>query len=527
MATDMSMEGSGSISGGAFSGTAGHYGCSNAVYNAASSGNISGAASGSSDSSVLPIAAPGTSMVNAVTYSPAQAITVDGLVSTFRVANAMSHSDASDQSGLSIQGSVAFPTPISNNGVSDNVPMVLDFLAGQVMGSSVPTPSSSTGRPALPQTAVPTRRRSRACHPHMQHANSEPVQGPIAPRQRQGMPLEYMRFGFCDKVCQHCGALFWLEEKRTGMPTSAAPQYQKAMALTSDVAAQSTAAIPVVPQRSLAYFTELNPADNSKFIEARVYRKWTAMKAPALIPTGFSCILIDKKGSAIQANSDLKDKERFERELQQNCVYRILGFGFEKTDGWRKTLDNDMTLCLGKHTETHLLKDDNYPHHYFNFAAYNELGPRLEKKNPILTDYIGYIHNVEKVKEYGGATGNKIKLRNIGIRNLNYSFRLIMTDGTGNATMTCFTPNTEGLIKDVNTLLEEVADKNPEIIPQQITALENTRHVFQFRFAKPIGKGPPTFVLQKVMDHIPTILPTPAEGPSSPPPASPTEQTST
>ena len=99
-----------------------------------------------------------------------------------------------------------------------------------------------------------------------------------------------------------------------------------------------------------------------------------------------------------------------------------------------------------------------------------------------------------------------------------------MTDGTGNATMTCFTPKTEGLIKDVNTLLNEVADKSPKIIPQQITALENTRHVFQFKFAKPIGKGPPTFVLQKVMDHIPATLGTLTEGPSSPPPASPTDQ---
>ncbi|PWA81779.1 hypothetical protein CTI12_AA184660 [Artemisia annua] len=191
------------------------------------------------------------------------------------------------------------------------------------------------------------------------------------------------------------------------------------MALTGDVDTQSTTAMSTALQRSLAYFTDLNPADNSKFIEARVYRKWMAMKVPALIPTGFSCILLDKKGAAIQANLDLKEKERFEHDLQLNCVYRIKGFGFEKTDGWGKTLDNDMTLCFGKHTQIDLLKDDDYPYHYFNFAAYNELGGRLEKKNPILTDYIGYIHNVEKVKKFRGATGNKIKLRNIGIRNLN------------------------------------------------------------------------------------------------------------
>ena len=69
----------------------------------------------------------------------------------------------------------------------------------------------------------------------------------------------------------------------------------RVMALTSDVAAQSSVTTAIVPQRSLAYFSELDPADNSKFIEARVYRKWTAAKIPSLIPTGFSCILIDKK----------------------------------------------------------------------------------------------------------------------------------------------------------------------------------------------------------------------------------------
>ncbi|PWA70183.1 nucleic acid-binding, OB-fold protein [Artemisia annua] len=192
------------------------------------------------------------------------------------------------------------------------------------------------------------------------------------------------------------------------------------MELTSDVGAASKAIDkPAVPQRSLSYFTDLNPADNTKFIEVRVYRKWIATKVPSLIATGFSCILLDKKGSAIQANADLKEKDRFEHDLQLNCVYRIEGFGFEKTESWGKTLDNDFTLCFGKHTRTDLLTENDFPYHYFNFAAYNELGGRLEKKNPILTDYIGYVQNVEKVKEYGSATTNKIKVRNIAIRNLN------------------------------------------------------------------------------------------------------------
>ena len=97
---------------------------------------------------------------------------------------------------------------------------------------------------------------------------------------------------------------------------------------------------------------------------------------------------------------------------------------------------------------------------------------------------------------------------------------IIMTDGTANVSMTCFSPQTEGLIKDINSHLEEVANKDPAIIPSQILALENTRHVFQFRFAKPAAKGPPTFILQKVMDDMPSILPEPTEAPSAPTPTS-------
>ncbi|PWA82899.1 hypothetical protein CTI12_AA175880 [Artemisia annua] len=97
-----------------------------------------------------------------------------------------------------------------------------------------------------------------------------------------------------------------------------------------------------------------------------------------------------------------------------------------------------------------------------------------------------------------------------------YSFRVTITDGTANAVMTCFSPQTDGLIKDVNTLLLEVADKDPAIVPPQILALQNTRHVFQFRFAKPIGKGPPTLVLQKVMDHPPATQETLVDTPGAP-----------
>ena len=67
------------------------------------------------------------------------------------------------------------------------------------------------------------------------------------------------------------------------------------MELTGSADAQSKNDTSVIQQQSFAYFTDLNPAENTKFIEARVYRKWTAVKVPSLIPTGFSCILLDKK----------------------------------------------------------------------------------------------------------------------------------------------------------------------------------------------------------------------------------------
>ncbi|PWA40736.1 hypothetical protein CTI12_AA556890 [Artemisia annua] len=342
------------------------------------------------------------------------------------------------------------------------------------------------------------------------------------------------------------------------------------LTVSADTASGSTTN-PIIPSRQFAYLTELNPTDNSKYIEVRVYRKWTTVKVPGFAPMGFSCILLDKKGSAIQANADLKEKERFERDLQINSVYKIQGFGFEKTDSWGKTLDNDFTLCFGKYTQIDLLQDNHFPYHYFNFAAFNELNARLEKKNPILTDYIGYVHNLEKVKEYGGATTNRVKAEhcydsykkphlaviiynetNTAVpqlevqterltnweqeRNRNrvplatllqidpktqqkcdecggklrygylhgqchqygtnpnqensYCFRMVITDGTGNAIISCFTPQTDGLIKDINMLLQKVEDKNPSTIPAAILALQNTRHVFQFQFATPTTKGP-------------------------------------
>ncbi|PWA34865.1 hypothetical protein CTI12_AA615880 [Artemisia annua] len=491
---------------------------------------------------------------------PVQVTTVDGLVSTFTVSNVFESALDDSRSSAAYQG-----WPISERRFhvgegSSNIPMILDFSATGIATLS----NGRRSRRGGTARAVGNRSHARAGQPHDTHTNSSPVQGPIAPPQRQGAPVDYKYFGRCDQTCQHCYARFWWEERRTGLPASVAPQYQRCCAggraytLREHIVEgliqfldENNALVRLfrtardklreadIPNFNIRLFGviganqyDLPTADSIGAIVyeggpetmtdydvviERHYREpesvnklhpqYMALQFPLLFiygeegrrlsnneecgidayisaelpnhvedPEGFRVVselmmhgpcgrafpaapctvghdsckkqfpkeycqrtYTDNKGyvhyrrretgsgvyrrggSAIKANADLKEKDRFDHDLQLNSVYRIQGFGFEKTDGWGKTLDNDFTLCFGKHTQTDLLKDDTFPHHYFNFAAYNELGSRLEKKNPILTDYIGYIHNVEKVKEYGSATGNKIKLRNIAIRNLNNS----------------------------------------------------------------------------------------------------------
>ncbi|PWA64900.1 helitron helicase-like domain-containing protein [Artemisia annua] len=118
---------------------------------------------------------------------------------------------------------------------SSAAPMVLDFSGAassdaNASSSQTPTVARRRRRPRALHTAA-TRQRSYAgtagASVSQQHTQSgrvyamdldtSPIQGPIAPPQRQGAP-NYKYFGRCDQLCQHCHAMFWLEEKRTGLP---------------------------------------------------------------------------------------------------------------------------------------------------------------------------------------------------------------------------------------------------------------------------------------------------------------------
>ncbi|PWA81028.1 F-box domain-containing protein [Artemisia annua] len=75
----------------------------------------------------------------------------------------------------------------------------------------------------------------------------------------------------------------------------------------------------------------------------------------------------------------------FDTKLQLNSCYHIRGFGCKNTESWQRTLENNVTLLFGPYTQVTPLHDEGFPDHYFKFAAYNELGPRADARDSILT----------------------------------------------------------------------------------------------------------------------------------------------
>ncbi|GJV93168.1 DNA helicase [Tanacetum coccineum] len=70
---------------------------------------------------------------------------------------------------------------------------------------------------------------------------------------------------------------------------------------------------------------------------------------------------------------------------QIDSAYRITGFSCEQTIPWERTLDNPTSLTFGKFISLQEIPNDDFPKHYFNFAAYNELPAKVNVKNPVLT----------------------------------------------------------------------------------------------------------------------------------------------
>ncbi|PWA88586.1 helitron helicase-like domain-containing protein [Artemisia annua] len=189
--------------------------------------------------------------VNPLSHLPAQAITVDGLVSTFIVSNMMPQFFGVGLHAEGRAGSSTVPPRSRNNAGFHDDPMVFDFTSAEIIRDRVFAPYLFNAGTTLPELTSPARRRSRARGMRGPSHRRRAQPGDFSIYATARLPLHlsmnplcihWMSTGCqcrdlllpysdeCDKVYQHCNALFWLEEKRTGMPASAAPQYQRCCA---------------------------------------------------------------------------------------------------------------------------------------------------------------------------------------------------------------------------------------------------------------------------------------------------------
>nr|GEV23946.1 DNA helicase [Tanacetum cinerariifolium] len=141
----------------------------------------------------------------------------------------------------------------------------------------------------------------------------------------------------------------------------------------------------ILTDLKITYISKLSSTTYDKTIEAIVYRKWISKTTRTRTPTKFCCILIDRQGTPIQANMGLLDANYFDQLLQLQKAYQFTSFSCEPTDKWERTLPTKTSLIFGRFLQVQEIPCVEFPEHYFNFAAYNELQDRLTAKNPILT----------------------------------------------------------------------------------------------------------------------------------------------
>ncbi|GKA67510.1 DNA helicase [Tanacetum coccineum] len=174
----------------------------------------------------------------------------------------------------------------------------------------------------------------------------------------------------------------------------------------------------ILTEPEVTNISQLSITSYNSTIEAIVYRKWTSKTTKTKTPTKFCCILIDKQGTPVQANMGLRDAEYFDQPFELRKAYRFTGFSCEPTDNWEQTLPTEITLIFGRFLQAKEIAATDFPEHYFNFVAYNELSDRLATRNPILIDYIGRIRSVGRIVTTGNATTTRKIRKLIDIKNL-------------------------------------------------------------------------------------------------------------
>ncbi|GKE22697.1 nucleic acid-binding, OB-fold protein [Tanacetum coccineum] len=90
-----------------------------------------------------------------------------------------------------------------------------------------------------------------------------------------------------------------------------------------------------------------------------------------------------------------------------------------------------------------------------------------------------------------------------------YCFKAIVNDGSATTSITCFSDQANTLTRDVNQVVEELADKNPYKLPPSLKQLEGTTHIFQFHFDTMVTARRPDFILDQVFQDPVLALPPP------------------
>ena len=146
------------------------------------------------------------------------------------------------------------------------------------------------------------------------------------------------------------------------------------------------------------------------------------------------------------------EKLRFTSTLIPGRAYRISGFTCVPTDNWQQTLDNKTTLLFTRFTKFDPIPETGFPHHYFNFVAYNQLpykvvdpSDKSKKEYPVLTgnvyiicfsfrkytythftivffamstDYIGFYMGSGQKEKWGSPMRKQMFNRKVEIQNL-------------------------------------------------------------------------------------------------------------
>lgn len=106
------------------------------------------------------------------------------------------------------------------------------------------------------------------------------------------------------------------------------------------------------------------------------------------------------QGTAIQANVNLREKNKFDALLQLSKTYKITGYGFQPAKTWMQVIPHSLSLVFGTYTDIKDIPDEGFPEHYFNFRWYRDLHSRVDVKEGLLTGTIKRIHKKTNANGY-------------------------------------------------------------------------------------------------------------------------------